>query len=284
MNPIVNYFYQIINIHIKVLTWPVNLLEKKGSNNTACFIHNQKAKSKQLSHKFYYDHLLSLFYVEENVDKHYFSNRIRGFELYENGLKQRGDNLASSYCLDQITFSRSDIVIDCGANYADLYLYLKSVIDPINYITFEPSLEEFNVIKLNAPQSFNNNTGLGNKNEIKKFYLNTEDGDSSFVEPSFYTDVVKIRTVTLSSFVRENKIEKIKLLKLEAEGFEPEILDGANDVLDLIEYIALDGGCERGISEDETFSCLTNVLIRNNFEILKINWPESRAIFRRTSI
>jgi FkbM family methyltransferase len=281
MNPIFNYFYQIFNVHKKVLLWPIVQLEKKGSNNIACIIHNFYARSKRLPHKFNYDNLLNLFYITENGEKHYFSNRIRGFELYENGLKHRSDNLASSYCLDQIVFSSSDIVIDCGANYADLYLYLKSDIDPKNYITFEPSNEEFNVIKINAPQSFNNNIGLGNNNLIKKFYLSTEDGDSSFVKPSAYDEIVEIQTVTLSSFVKKNKIEKIKLLKLEAEGFEPEILDGALDILGFIDYIAVDGGNERGVTEDETFSYLTNALLRNNFEILEVNWSQSRALFKR---
>ena len=34
--------------------------------------------------------------------------------------------------------------------------------------------------------------------------------------------------------------KKVKLLKLEAEGFEPEILQGSNKVLNKIEYIGVD--------------------------------------------
>ena len=82
-----------------------------------------------------------------------------------------------------------------------------------------------------------------------------------------------------------NKLEinKVKILKLEAEGFEPEILRGAGDRLKDIEYIAIDGGYERGISEEETFTTLTNFLIKKNFQILDIYFPWYRGLFKNSN-
>ena len=69
------------------------------------------------------------------------------------------------------------------------------------------------------------------------------------------------------------------MFKLEAEGFEPEILDGALNILDKIEYIALDGGYERGKSQTETFSELCNKLHDHGFKIVSINFICARALF-----
>ena len=68
------------------------------------------------------------------------------------------------------------------------------------------------------------------------------------------------QTTTLNKFFKKSKLGKIKLLKLEAEGYEPEILLGANKILDKIEYIAIDGGYERGKNSEETLSSQLNFL------------------------
>ena len=61
---------------------------------------------------------------------------------------------------------------------------------------------------------------------------------------------------------------KIKLLKLEAEGAEPEIVQGIGEKLDLIEYISADLGFER--NRESTFAPVTNYLLERNFEVINI--------------
>ena len=58
---------------------------------------------------------------------------------------------------------------------------------------------------------------------------------------------------------------------------------GAGDRLKDIEYIAIDGGYERGISEEETFTTLTNFLIKKNFQILDIYFPWYRGLFKNSN-
>ena len=59
--------------------------------------------------------------------------------------------------------------------------------------------------------------------------------------------------------------DKVKLLKLEAEGAEPEILMGAENKLELIQYIAADLGFERGKKEESTYKQVTNFLLSRGF-------------------
>lgn len=79
-----------------------------------------------------------------------------------------------------------------------------------------------------------------------------------------------------------NKLEinKVKILKLEAEGFEPEILFGIGNRIKDIKYITLDGGYERGVNEAQPFTAITNFLIKNGFEISDIYFPWFRALFK----
>ena len=75
---------------------------------------------------------------------------------------------------------------------------------------------------------------------------------------------------TIDQFIKQNKIKgkKIKLLKLEAEGYEPEILQGCQNNLENIEYISADLGPERGLSNQCTIVEVTNFLICKDFKTI----------------
>ena len=83
----------------------------------------------------------------------------------------------------------------------------------------------------------------------------------------------------MESLIKDLDINKIKLLKVEAEGYEPEILEGIGSMLKKIQYIAVDGGYERGIINEQTFTDITNYLLHNGFEIIDINFVHYRALF-----
>ena len=232
-------------------------------------------------HSFHQDRTLNLFFVQDGAKKHYFGVMRRGFSLYRYGLDNRGAFLANSYCLYHINFDQHDVVIDCGANYGDLFLYLKNYIDVSNYISIEPGATEHKCLKKNAPESLNLKKGLGDKIETKTFYLNERHADSSLIEPSSYSHKVDVEVTTLDALVDEYNLDKIKLLKVEAEGFEPEIIEGSKMSLKKVEYIALDGGYERGTEGRETFSAICNVLLQNNFKLVETNWNTHRALFKQ---
>ena len=65
--------------------------------------------------------------------------------------------------------------------------------------------------------------------------------------------------------------KKIKLLKLEAEGAEIEVILGAKNILKNIEYISADLGYERGKLEKSTLIPVTNFLLKNNYELVDFN-------------
>ena len=233
--------------------------------------------------RFSFDNISKLISATDLSDKYFFENRGRGFSIYRNGLKARGAFLSKTYCLDVITFTKDDIVIDCGANSGDLFLHLDSKIEPQNYLAVEPSIRDFQVLEKNVLGAKLLNIALGDVNDEVDFYLSVKGADSSVIEPKNWTEKTKTPIRRLDSLIGEMKIAKVKLLKVEAEGFEPEVLQGSFGALNLIEFIAIDGGPERGVSESQTFSDCTNFLLQNGFRMVDTYLPWNRALFRNAS-
>ena len=88
----------------------------------------------------------NLLVIEQDITVN-FGNLKRDFCIYRNGITYRAEFLYKSYCLDHILFTSGDIIIDCGANYGDLFLALSPYLELAdNYIAFEPSPDDFNIL------------------------------------------------------------------------------------------------------------------------------------------
>ena len=221
-------------------------------------------------------------YLSEGCHRLQVSDKHRAFEIYRNGIEWRGQFLFESYCLGNIDFKKDDIVFDCGANSGDLFLELSKLIQPQGYYAFEPNPQDFEVLNFNVDAGAKLfNFGLGNANSDLSFFVFTRGGDSSFIEPRTYTQKITVPSVRLDWFIRKRNISSIKLLKIEAEGFEPEILEGLGNMLSICEYIALDGGYERGKNCEQTFTVCTNYLLSKHFQIVDICFPHYRALYKR---
>lgn len=257
------------------------------SPKLTCEINNLRQKLMSRKIFFYYDPTKKLYYVLDKDIRMYFFDKIRGIQTYSYGIKYRAEQLIKTYGINIINFNEGDTVIDCGANYGDLYAWTKINNLNINYISFEPSPNEFKCVELNCLNQINNNYALSNEEGNFDFYIKSDSGDSSIIEPSSgFTSKIKVKTITLSEYLNKNSIEKVKLFKLEAEGFEPEILQGANNVLDKIEYIGVDGSPERGKNNDTTIEHASDFLISRGFKIVfsNINERYAKALFKNNSV
>lgn len=125
--------------------------------------------------------------------------------------------------------------------------------------------------------------GLSNRNGNGEFYLASQTGDSSFIKPKTGAECINVSVCTLDRLTQEVGFDRCKLLKLEAEGFEPEILEGAEKFLMICDYIAVDGGPERGEAHLITLPAIANILIKSGFELIDINGPSYRALFARVN-
>jgi len=211
----------------------------------------------------------------------YYNIEQQSYLSFHNGFFKRAKDLGKNiYMLDKINFNDQDTFIDIGANTVDLYLYFDLILKkPINYLAIEPGVEEFECLKLNIPDSKNKvfQYGMGKENKTSLFYYKPSNGDSSFIKMDGFIKEFEIQEKTLDKFIMDLSLSYIKLLKLEAEGYEPEIISGLNKHINKVEYISADLGFERGITQDATSPSVLNYLIKNNFEI--ISQSRKRNVF-----
>lgn len=195
--------------------------------------------------------------------------------------KENFDFLFKSYCLDKIDFKKDDIVVDCGANVGELFFsfYYKNY--EIQYIAFEPDNNVFFCLNKNLQNTNSKfyNKALSNNNLEKTIYIDTHGANSSLIKFEDGLKEDKVECTTLDSL----NLENIKLLKLEAEGFEFEILEGSKKTLSNIKYISVDYGPERGQNSELTIGKVTNFLFENNFEMVDGSKTRYIGLFKNKS-
>ena len=175
------------------------------------------------------------------------------------------------YFLDRISFSENDTIIDCGANIGEIYKSIKLFNNKsFFYYGFEPVQSEFEIVQRNTINQISRPIALFDKNEYKKIYLHIAGADSTLLQDDRYHEGNLVECIRLDSLSNLHS-KKIKLLKLEAEGAELQVLRGCGDILQNIEFISADIGfeLEQGTKSNEVE--VSEYLIENNFHKVASN-------------
>tara|TARA_B000000532_G_C18877109_1_gene411222 strand:+ start:4166 stop:5023 length:858 start_codon:yes stop_codon:yes gene_type:complete len=191
--------------------------------------------------------------------------------------KKHFNDLLETYCVSDLMLEEDDTVVDCGSNVGELFYALKINNSHFNYYGFEPDPITYRSLHENLKNTSSEifDYALSNENGQANLYLDSEGADSSLV----YFGKVKnysVETRTLDSF----KLEKIKLFKLEAEGFEYEVLEGAKNTLKNTDLVTVDYGPEKGLEKNTTASEVTNFLYKNDFKLIKTSKYRHVGLFK----
>ena len=222
-----------------------------------------------MSLKFSFDKEKNLFLAKSSKSKiGYYYNIERSNRYIFGGLDGIGKKLYEKYQLGNIKIDKNDIIIDIGCNIGELTYFL-SRFEPTIY-AFDIEQKALDCLKLNCSENKKiivQKLAIWNKIGELEFDSKLNDASSTLLKPNNMNeqvDVQKTRSTTLDCFFEEKKIKRAKLVKVEAEGGEPEILYGALNSLKNIEFISLDCGPER--YGKTTFKEVTKILSGNNFE------------------
>lgn len=220
------------------------------------------------------------------VFNHYFHMSERA-HIYLRGVNRRGQQLAAEYGIDGVPIVPDDIIIDVGSNSGDLLIYLSGLEIPLTVCCFEPDPVAFRSLELNCKRNsrfYAINQPLSDKNESAFFYMSSLGGDSSLSKPGKFDSQIQVNTIKFDDWISQQTFiapeQKIKVLKLEAEGFEPEILKGAEKTLSRICYIAADLGWERGLEQECTIPESVNFLLQRGFGIDRVARNGSHYLFK----
>jgi len=169
---------------------------------------------------------------------------ISGFNIYFPARWSR--YFESDYEAENIEFLKEnvkpgDVVFDIGAHLGLMSVISSQLSGPNGKVyAFEPSPSTFDLLKkvlaLNSGQSLVIPEQMAITNKVGKlnFYLSSDIGSNSnsLVEKHpLNRDAIQIPCTTLDAFAKEHHITLIHLIKIDAEGSELEVLQGAKEVL-----------------------------------------------------
>jgi FkbM family methyltransferase len=254
----------------------VQIFFEKTTKKSFCFFMNlliPQYSDIHFKNGFYYKKLtpkLSIFYPNKRISR-VIKPKEGMFDLMFN-----------SYCLDTLEFTSDDVIIDCGANIGELNysLFFKGL--QVNYIGFEPDPIFYKCLIKNSisGKEIYFNSALSNKVTNEKLYISSEGADSSLI----YFGKEEYELITTSTLDSIKLPDKIKLFKVEAEGFEPEVIQGSLKTLKKIEFVSVDFGPERGIEGKSTIIEVNNLLVENNFELVELSSMRLIGLYKNKNL
>lgn len=273
-------FKRLVTFNVRAVLAIFNRMLLLADGTLFCKLFNAKSMVLGRDVRFSYDASSKKYRARSSKYDLWFYHKKQANLSYAHGITERAYNLMHTYMLDQIGFNDGDVIVDCGANYGDLKLYFAEIGAKVEYIGFEPSPLEYECLSHNVRPSVVHNMGLWNAEGELEFFVSSQGADSSFIEPASFDQVKKIRTARLDGLLDK----PIKLFKLEAEGAEPEVLYGAQNLLPQIEWISADLGYERGVTQESTLVPVVNFLLSNGFELCDMSHDRIVALFRNKNI
>jgi FkbM family methyltransferase len=174
---------------------------------------------------------------------HFAQVQLGKLALYANYLRGMGSGSHVASSGETAVFSflpRNPVIFDVGANQGDFARAVSSAIPNAHLHCFEPSKKTFELLAKNVSgdSATLNNFGLGNQNASVALYSNGDGSGLASLSKRNLDDmgihmdqkeIVDIRT--LDGYCRDHEITKIDLLKVDVEGHEMDVFNGAIDYL-----------------------------------------------------
>jgi len=142
-----------------------------------------------------------------------------------------------------------NVIFEVGARYGDETLKLAQLFENAQIYSFECNPNTINICKKNLEGHKNIHfidNGLGSENETKPFYsyICNNDGASSFYKridaesTQKLTGYIEIKKI--SDIMKFYKIEHIDLLCMDVQGFELNVIQGAEEYINKIKYVIME--------------------------------------------
>ena len=138
------------------------------------------------------------------------------------------------------------VIFDVGAHHGQTALEYSNLFPLAKILSFEPFKDSFKILEANTPRIKNFNAynfALGNYDGISEMNINNSTATNSILSTDdkaydlwgknlLETQTkVAIEIVTLDSFIQKNSINRIDVLKLDTQGSEYLIIEGAKNAI-----------------------------------------------------
>ena len=176
-----------------------------------------------------------------------------------------------------------ETIIDIGSNKGQFILLMEQIFPNKIVYSFEPIIEMINKQKKFYKYKKNitfHNLALGSSICSKEFLITSRMDSSSFLKVVSNTNKSKnysviekrdIKVSTLDEIFLNEKISHPILIKMDVQGYELEVLKGANDLLKKIDYLLLEVSKNEMYQNQPTEKIIVEYLKNFNFEIYRSN-------------
>lgn len=183
-------------------------------------------------------------------------------------------------------------IFDVGANIGQTSLFLNKHFPQAEIFAFEPISETFEKLKNNTYR-LNNikclNYALGSQESEKVIHIRENSELNTLVEYnqplSDVQGTEKIKITTIDKIANKNQIQKIDLLKIDVQGYELEVIHGAEFYIknNLINFIYSEIDFDKNNNECQYFDELNYFLSRHGFRLSGFyeffRWGENKKYF-----
>ncbi len=200
---------------------------------------------------------------------------------YKRGWKARGDRLLHQFGVSEVTdLSLGDTVIDIGANVGEFSISAADMGATVHAIEGDPLV--FRCLSRNCATNERITPYrhvLWNDDTQVTFYSEPTDANSSVIEPTEGGKVtpITVNAVRLDTWAKQAGVENVQLIKCDAEGAEPEVIKGAEEVLRRTKFCAFDTGDER-MGEETSDEC-EGLLSALGFRVFHDRRPNRKITF-----
>lgn len=190
----------------------------------------------------------------------YFYNRSR-FPRYagSEGVETIFEYLMSQYLRRELHLDATSTVVEVGGNVGEFTVPVARVAKRV--VTFEPDPTARAILGLNCRDSSNVTVlpfAASDHSGEQPFFVASEEADSSLIRPTGSFSVGTAWGVRLDDLLDLMELSSVDLLKVEAEGAEPEVLMGAERTLRITRQVTVDCSPER--HGESTFAQVRQIL------------------------
>ncbi len=223
--------------------------------------------------------------------KKYINHFLKIFNIKLQRRRQTFDEL-----IPKLIESHIPVIFDIGANKGQSIIRFRKIFKNSIIHAFEPLPDLYKHIKDNY--KFNNiflvNKALGSREGESQLFLNNIgnfgamssfnklDKNSAYVEEykrinknwnEVNDNSVNVKITTLDKYIKFNKIKSIDYLKIDVQGWEPEVLRGARESLKkgVIKNIELEFMIAQAYDGTVSFSDFDSILCKNKYKLIAIN-------------
>jgi FkbM family methyltransferase len=194
----------------------------------------------------------------------------RAFRFYRHGVARRCNRVAARYVFGHdadeqlVPMHAGAQIVNFGANIGEVAITLADA--GARVLAIEPDPHVIPLLDANAQGRAIDVAPVAAWNEDANLilHLKPESADSSLFNASDRQSVVPARRI--DALVAEKGIDRVHLICGDAEGAEPEVLEGAHETLKITAYVSVCASAER--NGERTLEACEAILTGAGFDIL----------------